>query len=236
MLRSLLVIQTKDRQARLASPAHELIIMIPRVHGHETTSRYVQDDLVLLLQCAPRPIEVQPAGHGFLVRTSLGSRYANLARRIDHQPGSHHARQRTQIRRGAFVPSDAQMIDGKRRSNLADFLVGLLGTYQVVYAEDDRQQIPDALALNPHSRPEACVQRSRDPCSAEVGARVEAREGLWALEAYELAEVAGNVEVEESYEDGLPDGEFLGEEGGYAAEDWWAMAVASTGLLVCVCV
>jgi hypothetical protein len=31
----------------------------------------------------------------------------------------------------------------------------------------------------------------------------------------------------------LPDGEFLGEEGGYAAEDWWAMAVASTGLLVC---
>ena len=190
MLRSLLVIQTKDRQARLASPAHELIIMIPRVHGHETTSRYVQDDLVLLLQCAPRPIEVQPAGHGFLVRTS------------------------------------------KRRSNLADFLVGLLGTYQVVYAEDDRQQIPDALALNPHSRPEACVQRSRDPCSAEVGARVEAREGLWALEAYELAEVAGNVEVEESYEDGLPDGEFLGEEGGYAAEDWWAMAVASTGLLV----
>jgi hypothetical protein len=30
----------------------------------------------------------------------------------------------------------------------------------------------------------------------------------------------------------LPDSEFLGEEGGYAAEDWWAMAVASVFLLV----
>jgi hypothetical protein len=32
----------------------------------------------------------------------------------------------------------------------------------------------------------------------------------------------------------LPDGEFLGEEGGYAAEDWWTMAVASTVMLVYV--
>jgi hypothetical protein len=56
-------------------------------------------------------------------------------------------------------------------------------------------------------------------------------EWLGAFEADELAEVAGDVEVEQRDEDGLPDGELGGEERGDAAEERRAVAVASVGVL-----
>jgi hypothetical protein len=124
------------------------------------------------------------------------------------------------------------MIHRERRSNFPHLLIRLLRTYHVVYAKHNRQQIPHTLPFYPHGRPEASVQRSRNPGSAKVGARVQTREGLGTLEANELAKITCDVEVEERYEDGLPDSEFLGEEGGYSAEDWWAMTVASVFLLV----
>lgn len=53
------------------------------------------------------------------------------------------------------------------------------------------------------------------------------RKRFGAFEADELAEVAGDVEVEQRDEDCLPDGELGREQRGYAPEQRWAVAVAS---------
>jgi hypothetical protein len=119
------------------------------------------------------------------------------------------------------------MIHREGRPDLSDFLVGLLRTDHIVYAEHYTEEISHAFPLDAHSGPEASVQRRSDPCSTEVRSRIEVRERLGALEAKKFAEVAGNVEVDEGDEDCLPDGDLLGEEGGDAAEDRWAMTVAS---------
>lgn len=58
-----------------------------------------------------------------------------------------------------------------------------------------------------HSSPETRIQRCSDPCRSEVGARVEVRQRLWTFQAYELAEVAGYVEVDERQHDCLPSAE-----------------------------
>lgn len=181
----------------------------------------------MLLQRTQRPIEVQPANDGLIVRALLWPRYSNLTRWIHHQPRSHQVGQRAQVRRRALVPCDAHVVHCQRRADLPDFFVRLLSAYQVVDAEDDGQQVSRALSLDLHGRPEARVQGRRDPCRAKVGARVEVCKRFGALEADKLAEVACDVEVEERDEDGLPDGELLGEEAGDAAEDWRPVAVTS---------
>lgn len=119
------------------------------------------------------------------------------------------------------------MVYGHRTSHLPHLLICLLRAYHIVYAAHQGHEISQSLPLYPHSGPEARVERRRNPCCAEVGARVEVRKGLRALEAYELAEVAGEVEVEERDEEGLPCGELVREDGGDAANEGWAVAVAS---------
>ena len=124
------------------------------------------------------------------------------------------------------------MIHSERSPNLPNFFVRLLCTYQVIYAEHNRQQIPNALSLDLHSRPEARVQRSCNPCGTEVGARVEICERFGAFETDELAKVASNVQVEESDEDRLPDCEFSREKCRDATKDRRAMTVAPAKTLV----
>lgn len=97
------------------------------------------------------------------------------------------------------------MVDRQRGPDLAHLLVGLLSADEVVDAKHNGQEVAYALALDLHGRPEARVERGGDPCGAEIGPRVQRCERFGALEAYELAEVAGDIEVEKRDEDGLPD-------------------------------
>ena len=119
------------------------------------------------------------------------------------------------------------MVHRQRGPDLPDLLVRLLRADQVVHAEHYRQNVAQALALDLHGGPEARVEGGGDPCGAEVGARIQLRKRFGAFEADELAEVAGDVEVEQRDEDCLPDGELGREQRGYAPEQRWAVAVAS---------
>lgn len=104
------------------------------------------------------------------------------------------------------------MINRQRRPDLPNLLVRLLRAQEIIYAEHHGQEVAQAFALDLHGGPEARVEGGGDPCCAKVGARVQVGERLGAFEANELAEVAGDVEVEQRDEDGLPDGELRGEE------------------------
>ena len=118
------------------------------------------------------------------------------------------------------------MVHGQGGTNFAHLLVGLLGADQVIEAEDHGQEVADGLAAYAHGGPEAGIQGRGDPCGAEVRAAVEVGEGLWAFEADELSEVAGNVQVEEGDQHGLPDSQLSGDEGGHAADQRRAVTVA----------
>ena len=132
------VIQTQHRQPRLARPAHELVIVIPWVHSHESTTGDVQHNLIVLLQRTDRPIEVQPSHNRLLVAALLRPGYSDLTRRIPHQPRPHEVCQGRQIRRRPLVPCHTQMVHRQRGPDLPDLLVRLLRADQVVHAEHYR--------------------------------------------------------------------------------------------------
>lgn len=120
------------------------------------------------------------------------------------------------------------MLDRQRASDLSDFLVRGFSAHEVVYAEHHAQHIARPFGTHAHGGPEAGVQGRGNPCCAEVGPVVEVCEGLGALEAHELGEVAEDVEIETCEDDGLPGCEALGEETGEAADYGRTVEVRST--------
>ena len=76
-----------------------------------------------------------------------------------------------------------------------------------------------------HGTPEPGVQGSSEPCCAKVGTCIEIGKWLGALETHELAEVAGDVEVEEGQNESLPCCKTAGESLGKTTKERWAMLI-----------
>jgi len=118
------------------------------------------------------------------------------------------------------------MLDRQTASNLADLLIGLLGTYEIIHGEDDAREILQPFWPHIHGRPEAGVQCSSDPCCSKVRTRVEVRQRFRTFQAHEFAKVAGNVKIYQGENNRLPDSESGRDDTRDATKEWRSMRVA----------
>lgn len=198
-------------------------------HGDEAAAGDVEHDPVKGLERGDGAVKVQPGVHRGGVGGAGGAGDADGARSVAGEAGAGETIEGGQVGGGALVPGYAEVLDGEDLANLADLFVGLLGAGEVVAGAGDAGEVAQPGAADVHGGPEAGVEGRGEPCGAEEGARVEVRQRLGALEAGELAEVAGDVEGEEGCHDGLPGGQAGGEGGGEAADEGRAVTVASAG-------
>ena len=119
------------------------------------------------------------------------------------------------------------MFDREHASHLPDLLICLLGCYQVVAGEDHRSNVPQPFPSDLHGGPEARIERSSDPCGAEIATIVEVGERFGRLEREDFGKVPTYVEVEKGDDNGLPRSEMRLEEERKAAEEGRAIFVTT---------
>jgi hypothetical protein len=103
------------------------------------------------------------------------------------------------------------MIDGQHPSNLSNFLIRLLSSYEIIRSKHHTGEIPQPLPPYTHSRPEPGIQSRCDPRRSKIRSCVEICEGFRAFETQKLPQISCDVEVEEGYNEGLPGCDEFGE-------------------------
>ena len=82
------------------------------------------------------------------------------------------------------------MLNRDHASDRAHFFVGLLGIDEVIDGENKTCNMLEPDSPDCHRGPEASVKGGCGPGSSKVGRLIEICQGLRALKAYDLAEIA----------------------------------------------